>query len=247
MLAFEQVREVPSSVAARRLETPGHTGAVVDDDWTREAIRLHDRYTLEIVEHYGLCPWATRARVGKRLRTVVCLQADADSVEDSVGVLYRWQRDEGMEVGFLLYPRLALARAEFERFVTAVRTADSEQHPLGSAPFAMVGFHPDATPVLDDPERLIPFLRRTPDPCIQVVRIDVLERVRGSVPEGTQFVDVAFLEQAATKPVEVSVRDRVGRANLETVRGAGADEVRQRMEAIRQDRDATYAKLRGAP
>jgi len=214
-----------------------------DSAWVREATRLHQRYTVEIVEHFGLCPWATRARLGNRLRVEVMLQNDDGDVGPALAVLDRWVPDDGMEVGFILFPRLALARAEFDRFVSRIRADDARRHELGSAPFAMVGFHPEASPSLEDPERLIPFLRRTPDPCIQVIRIAVLDRVRGSVPEGTQFVDVALLDMSVTGPAEVSVRDRVGRANLETARRVGVDELRACMDDIRRDRDATYRKL----
>jgi len=213
--------------------------------WVREATRLHDRYVVEIVENFGLCPWATRARLGGRLRVEVSLQTDDADAGAGLAALDRWALDDSMEVGFLLFPRLALARAEFDRFTSMVRSEDATRHELGTAPFAMVGFHPEGKPSLEDAERLIPFLRRTPDPCIQVIRIAVLERVRGSVPEGTQFMDVALLDLAATGPAEVSVRDRVGRANLETARRVGLDELRQCMDDIRQDRDETYRKLRG--
>jgi hypothetical protein len=215
--------------------------------WVREATRLHDRYVVEIVEQFGLCPWATRARLGGRLRVEVSLQTDDADTGKALDTLSRWATDESMEVGFLLFPRLALARAEFDRFTSKVRSEEATRHELGLAPFAMVAFHPAGPPSLEDPERLIPFLRRTPDPCIQVIRIAVLERVRGSVPEGTQFVDVALLDAAVTGPVEVSVRDRVGRANLETARRVGIDELRRCMDDIRRDRDETYERLGGAP
>ncbi len=219
----------------------------IEGAWVREATRLHHRYTIEIVEHFGLCPWATRARLGGKLRVEVCLQRDEADAGPALGSLERWAGDAGMEVGFILFPRLPLSRPEFDQFTSRVRSEDATRYPLGSAPFAMVGFHPDASPSLDDPERLIPFLRRTPDPCIQVIRIAVLDRVRGSVPEGTQFVDLALLDGALMAPPEVSVRDRVGRTNLETVQRVGADELRACMDDIRRDRDAAYRALAGGP
>ncbi len=230
------------TAAAPSLDPADHTA----EAWVREATRLHDRYVVEIVEHFGLCPWATRARLGGRLRVEVALQTDDTDARAALAALDRWALDERMEVGFLLFPRLALARAEFDRFTSMIRSEDAARHELGTAPFAMVGFHPEAKPSLDDPERIIPFLRRTPDPCIQVVRIAVLERVRGSVPEGTQFMDVTLLDAAFTGPVEVSVRDWVGRANLETARRVGIDELRRCMDDIRKDRDETYRNLGGA-
>jgi hypothetical protein len=175
----------------------------------------------------------------------VSLQTEDTDAGPSLVGLGRWALDERMEVGFLLFPRLGLARADFDRFTSVVRAEDAKRYPLGAAPFAMVGFHPEALPSLEDPERLIPFLRRTPDPCIQVIRIAVLDRVRGSVPEGTQFVDVSLLDAAAAGTAEVSVRDRVGRTNLETARRVGVEELRRCMDDIRRDRDATYRKLGG--
>jgi hypothetical protein len=237
----DESREGPLSVAPRldAVDT-------VAQAWVREATRLHDRYVLEVVEHFGLCPWATRARLGGKLRVEVSLQSDDTALEPSLATLGRWALDESMEVGFMLFPRLPLPRADFDRFTSAVRSADSKEHALGSAPFAMVGFHPEASPSLEDAERLIPFLRRTPDPCIQVIRVAVLDRVRGSVPEGTQFVDVTLLDAAVTGVTgEVSVRDRVGRANLETARRVGVEELRRCMDDIRRDRDATYRRLGG--
>jgi hypothetical protein len=219
---------------------------VVAQAWVREATRLHQRYVIEIVEQFGLCPWATRARLGGRVRVEVSLQSESASLEPSLAALDQWALDDGMEVGFLLFPCLRLARVEFDRFTAMVRAANSKRHALGAAPFAMVAFHPEASPSLEDAERLIPFLRRTPDPCIQVIRIAVLDRVRGTVPEGTQFVDVNLLEAAATGAVaELSVRDRVCRANLETAQRVGVDELRRCMDEIHRDRDATYRRLGG--
>jgi hypothetical protein len=214
-----------------------------DSRWIREATRLHDRYVVEIVEKYDLCPWATRARLDGRLRVHVSLQTDDAPIESPLATLERWASDGRMEVGFLLFPRLDLGRSAFESFATRVRTADTDRCPLGSAPFAMVAFHPEAAPQFDDAERLIPFLRRTPDRCIQVVRIDVLDRVRGAVPEGTQYLDVTLLETAPSSVATPSVRDRVCRANLETARSVGVDELRGALDAIREDRDATYLAL----
>ena len=215
----------------------------MSDAWVREATRLHGRYLVEVVEHYGLCPWAVKARSAGRLRTGVLLQSD-ESVDASLATMDPWVADAGMEVGFLLYPRLPLGRAAFDAFAAVVRSAEIARHPLGRAPFAMVAFHPDASAALDDPERLIPFLRRTPDPCIQVVRVEVLERVRAGIPEGTQFLDLGVIEALASgAEPELTVRERVSRTNLQTARTVGVEAMRHTIEAIRRDRDETYARL----
>jgi len=59
-------------------------------------------------------------------------------------------------------------------------------------------------------------------------------------------VDVNLLEAAASGAgAELSVRDRVCRANLETARRVGVDELRRCMDEIHRDRDATYRRLGG--
>ena len=222
---------------------------MLDDRWIHEAERLYRRYQLEIVEACGLCPWAERARVGDRFRTRVLLQTDARGTEDATGAIDELMADPRAEVAVLVYPRLRLGRLEFERFVAEVREADAKRHPLGCIPYVFAAFHPDASPDSSDAERLIPFLRRTPDPTIQLLRSDVLERVRSATPQGTQFVDLRTLESLDSdvrEPPEVSLRQRIARTNLATVERLGLAEVTRRMDAIVQDRKGTYRELESA-
>ncbi len=216
------------------------------EDWLREAARLHRRYLVEIVEHFNFCPWAVKARAAGRLRVAVLLQTGDSDLEPSLRALAPWSSDAGMEVGFLLYPRLPPGRVAFDAFTARVREAFAARRPLGDSPFALVAFHPDAAPDLAEAERLIPFLRRTPDPCVQVVRIDVLDRVRGAAPEGTQFLDLSFLDRAAALAPEPTLRERVSRANLGTVAERGVAAVDAVFADILRDREATYRALEAA-
>ncbi len=102
-------------------------------------------------------------------------------------------------------------------------------------------FHPDAAPDTTHAERLIPFLRRTPDPSIQLVRASALERVRAGSPEGTQFVDAAALDLRAVYPLPL--RERIARANLATAQRIGIGELTRRLDEILRDRQETYAAL----
>ncbi len=155
--------------------------------------------------------------------------------------------DERAEVAVLIYPRLKLGRLEFERFVGEVRDADAARYELGCIPFVFAAFHPDASPDSSDAERLIPFLRRTPDPTIQLLRSSVLDRVRSSTPQGTQFVDVRTLDLMDDgKKEAVSLRQRIARTNLATVQRLGLTEVTKRIEAITEDRRGTYRAIEGA-
>lgn len=215
-----------------------------DRGWTHEAVRLHERYQIEIVEACGLCPWAERARVGGSFRARVLLQTELRT-EASVAAIESLALDPLVEVAVLIYPRLRLRRLEFERFVGDVRDADAARHPLGGIPFMFAAFHPEAPPDTSDAERLIPFLRRTPDPTIQLLRSALLDRVRSATPQGTQFVDIRALEslEGGVGERPVPLRQRIARTNLATVQRIGIAEITQRIDGICEDRARTYRAL----
>jgi hypothetical protein len=214
-----------------------------------EALRVYRRYAVEIVEAFGLCPWAARARQSGRVSERVLLQKGSDAVPalECVGEL---ARDAKVDIGLLIFPRLTLDPLAFEHFTALVRDRDAERRPLGAIPFAMAAFHPGAEADLSDPERLIPFLRKTPDPTIQLVRRSVLEKVRGKNMQGTGFIDEAALqalEALGAIPTggqeEQSLRERIAQANYQTVQDAGLSTLRARLDDIRQDRTRAYARL----
>jgi hypothetical protein len=218
--------------------------------WRQEAARLHLRYMVEVVEAYGLCPWAERARVTGRTSVSVLLPPGDARIATAVELLEQWGTQDAPEVGFLLYPRLPLSRTEFDAFVARIQAAASQRYPASPPPFALAAFHPDAPPNLETAERLVPFLRRSPDPCVQAVRTTVLDRVRGTSPQGTQFVDAnaiaELLSRKSPSPAsaeEVTLRDRIARTNLATVTTVGVAELGARIEAIVRDRAATYDAL----
>ena len=216
------------------------------DPFTREALRLYRRYEVEIVGGLGLCPWAERARAEGRVRERVVLGADLD-VEASLAAVEELSANAAVEIGLVLFPRLSASVDDFGRFVSELATADASRRELGAAPFALAAFHPDAQADLSDPERAIPYLRRTPDPTIQLVRVAALDRVREGHNEGTHFVDVrALMTLDWTKEDTLPLRERIARANLRTVERLGRGDVERRFAAIFADRAATYAALEKA-
>lgn len=203
--------------------------------WIREGTRLCDRYQSEVVEAWDLCPWAAKVRRAGRTATRVSVQTTT-SVAWSLSTMAELAvRD--LDVAFLVYPRLALERREFDRFFTEVREADAARHALGCIPFALAAFHPDAEADLGDPARLVPFLRRTPDPTLQITRAALLDRT----PHGTRFVDIDSLADVAATPP--CVREAIAKENLATVKRVGVAEITRRFDDIRRDRDETYARL----
>ena len=184
------------------------TATALADEWTREALRLHERYEREIVDALALCPWARGARAGGSRRASVLLQTSPDHLDATLASIAELAGDSGAEVAFLMYPRLSINRRAFEEFAARIRTADAARHELGQTPFVFAAFHPDAEADMRDPERLIPFLRRTPDPTLQLLRASLLERVRGGAPQGTQFVNPASLESSAMQATTAPLRER---------------------------------------
>lgn len=220
---------------------------MTDADFKAQAIRLHDRYLLEIVEPLGLCPWARRSRLDGRTKQIVLLDADVPGALDATrAAIAALTREEKIEVGFVIFPRIDLGRSDFDRFVARVNEREVAAHEVGTVPFVMAAFHPDARADEGTPERLIPFLRRTPDPCIQLVRSRVLDAVRANTPQGTSFIDAATFDFSTLRD-EIPLRERIARTNMTTVNRVGLGEVTRLFDEIRADRDRTYAALRSAP
>lgn len=210
----------------------------------REALRLYRRYATEMVEPLKLCPWAERARLEGRVAERALLTDATAPFTEPLAVMAELGGDPHVEIGILVFPRLQLGRRDFEHWVARLRDRDAERYPLGAVPFAAAAFHPDAEPNHEDAERCIPFMRRTPDPTLQLVRRSSLDRVRGRSTQGTQFVDLRLLTpEALTGPELSSQRDRIAEANLETLKRLGPAEFERRFAAIARDRASTYAQL----
>jgi hypothetical protein len=212
-----------------------------DTRWREETLRLYGRYEREIVVAHDLCPWASRVRKDGRMGEHVLLQEDGD-VEASIATLAALPQE--IDLALLFYPRMRVSRDAFERFAAKVRERSVADSAGSAAPFVLVAFHPEAEANISAAERLIPFLRRTPDPTIQVVRSGVLERVRASVIEGTQFVDVRYLDRLEPEPP--TIRERIAQANLATTLRIGVDVLAGELGDIIRDREATHRRLEAA-
>ena len=204
-----------------------------------EAIRLNRRYVMEIVDAFGLCPWADRARREGHVTEVVFDQTDPDLFDPSLTRMQELARRTTIDVALFIYPRMGLKRLDFEHFARRLRALDAARHEPGAIPFAMAAFHPDAVPVLTDPDRLVPFLRRTPDPTLQLVRETTLSKVRGEF-HGTSYYRPELLQMPPPAP---DVRDRIARTNHDTVTRLGVESFEAVFEDILRDRDETRARL----
>ncbi len=208
----------------------------------REALRVYGRYQRELVEAYALCPWALKAREEGHVQVRALLSDDLASVGELVEELANLPE---VHVGLIVLPLSGRGRAAHERFVAGAVRAHAQVHD-GRPLLAMAAFHPDADPDLGSPARLVSFIRRSPDPTIQLVRLSILEDLRRPFDRGTGYVDtsnLAAVEALLAAPAKRPLHERIAQSNLDTVERVGVSTFEARLADIRRDRDASYAKI----
>jgi hypothetical protein len=192
-----------------------------------EALRLCTRYINEVVLAWNLCPWAEKAFASGQVRQRVLLAAQP-APEDALPFLDACDAEPEVAIGLLIFPRLAMRAPAFDAFAERVRRADHARRPDAAtsppAPsFLVAAFHPEpAAETFATPPQLVAYVRRTPDPTLQLVRTSVLRRATGEGPR---------------------VSDDVTRRNFETVSARGAAALEAVLRDLRRDRDESYARL----
>jgi hypothetical protein len=215
----------------------------IDSRLRTEAIRLFRRYAIEIVEGLSLCPWAHVSRRDGHVREIVITEPELD-VERVIRAIDELSADPAIEIGIVLFPRAEVDRPTFERFVVRVRAHDEGLRRPPSEAWAMADFHPDAPAVLSPDGAFTNFVRRTPDPTIQLVRQSALERVRRGDNHGSGYFDIKNLtEDTVFEPVEPPLHERVLETNREQIEKTGLADVAARFAELRADRDASYARI----
>jgi hypothetical protein len=209
--------------------TAGETDALRTEALRLQALRLNDRYLREVVIAWNLCPWAERALATGEVRQRVLLQmGDRPAPEAVLPILDELAAQRQVAIGLLIFPRLTLAAPAFDAFAERVRRADHARRPDAattppSPEFLLAAFHPLAgSETFATPPQLVSFLRRTPDPTLQLVRTSVLRRATGEGP---------------------GVSDDVTRRNYQAVTGRGVADLDAVLRDIRRDRDESYARL----
>ena len=206
-------------------------GMTADEALAREAKRLFRRYTVEIVEGLDMCPWAEAARRRSEVSESVELGRSPD-IAAGAAWARRLGEDRSVEIGFLIWLRVKVSRAEFVAYVQAVREAYGREPGRGGVLMAMVAFHPE-------PE---------PDPTIQAIRLSTLEELRQRDGTGKRFMPMSA---ALALPLNVTARrplhEVVSEANQQTVERLGVPRVEAILADIHRDRDRTYRALGEEP
>jgi hypothetical protein len=183
-----------------------------EDRLVSEALRVNARYVEEVVIGWGLCPWAARAWNDGQVTQRVFAGGTPDVGAVAAFVDELCARPDAA-IGLALFPQVACTVGAWESFAERVRRARGD--------FLAAAFHPDYRPADGEslnPARLVPFIRRTPDPTLQLVRASLIDSLRGQVSN-----DVA-------------------RDNHASIAARGPAALAALLDAIRRDRDASYGR-----
>ncbi len=196
-----------------------------------EVRRVHDRYFVEFVEAFELCPWARSARVRGELAFEILWGTPTD--EDWFAASRRAYSQPGMRVAMVVAPELVIDTIAFHNLRNRVTDL------LGDA--GVAEFLPDAPLDLVSAARLVPYLRRSPDPLLQIVPIALLESVRAKPTVVDRATQAMILEGHYVAP-RGDVADQIADTNHRRI---SRDRVAAAavLDAIRADRDASYARV----
>ena len=195
-----------------------------------EVIRVFERYLVEVVERYDLCPWARGAREAGVVAVDVVWDRPPDEVWAAAAeaLLAR----PTTRVAMVIAPQCGLSPAELR----ALRDRIAARFPRAG----VAEFHPDSALDLTSPARAVPFVRRSPDPLLQLVPLAILDQMRGAPPAAGLAQQAQMLGGVAA-PLRRDVADRIAETNHATLVRAH-DELSRVLDAIAADRAAAYAR-----
>ena len=193
-----------------------------------EVRRILDRYLVEVVEAFDLCPWAKSARLAGEVTVEIVWGTPA--LDDWEAAARAALARPTTRVAMIVAPELALDRDAFG----AVRDQVAARIPAAG----VAHFHPDAAIDLASPARLVPFVRRSPDPLLQLVPLAILDQIRSAPPLAGLAQQAQILGGHAAPP-RGDIAERIAHANFATVTARFAAIVAV-LDDIARDRRAAY-------
>jgi hypothetical protein len=136
-------------------------------------------------------------------------------------------------VAMVIAPELATSREAFG----ALRDRVAARIPSAG----VAEFFPSAALDLATPARLVPFLRRSPDPLLQLVPLALIDAVRAAPPAAGLAQQASMLRGHAASPASAPA-DRIAAANHAIVAEAHAA-IAAVLDDIAADRRAAYARV----
>lgn len=143
--------------------------------------------------------------------------------------------DETVEVALLIFPTVTMSAAAFDAWCAPLRAANPA--------FVAAVFHPQTPYELTTPAQAVGLFRRAPDPTLQLVRVSVLDAVRGPGNRDGKFMfDFSPAAWAELKKREhrLPTSERIARDNHERVTREGLSTLQAIYDDIRADRQRSY-------
>lgn len=215
------------------VDRPG-LGAVTESARRRDVLRILERYIIEIIEKYNLCPWAYSARLNGAIGTDILWGTPTMDawLECGAALLAK----PGIQIAMVVVPELACSPSDLRLIRDQV-----------SAQLSNVGvaqFHPDAPLDLATPSRLVPYLRRSPDPLLQLIPLQLLEAVRGRVVSTAERTAQAQMLRGIAPLPKPELTEHIAATNHARVL-RDIDAIEAALADIRADRNRTYAQWEG--
>ncbi|MBK7538203.1 MAG: hypothetical protein IPI49_23140 [Myxococcales bacterium] len=207
----------------------------MSDPRAAEVHRILERYLIEVVEAFNLCPWAYAARTRGELRVEIVwgptceLTTTCDQARQAL-------TSPGASVVMLVFPEL-LGGA---RAIDALRNGVAMRLPEAG----VAAFGPHGNFDLGSPAKLVPFLRRSPDPLLQLVPFSILDALR---QPRTTLMTAELAVQARVlsglgPPPPTPLVDAIAERNHATVAPDGGRALSRVLADIARDRAQSYQR-----
>lgn len=209
------------------------------------ALEANDRYLETFLEPHSFCPFSRGGRKRGLTHREVCLASSLD-VTPWLDLMEALAADPTKVVAQLIFPAIEVPPDAWSRFCHELTTAGNERMRVGvgkgAEVFAVAPLHPELGYSTKNAYTLIPLLRRTPDPTVQWVRLDALEKLYEGRSAKTVFVDVAELEAFLAAPQKKPLFDRIAETNQQMAERLGVAEVERTLRELSRWAQARYAR-----
>ena len=201
----------------------------------REVLRINERWIVEVVERFGVCPFAEPAmKAGRVARRVILGRDEGERAAAARVTIAELARDEKIEVALLIFPTVTADADAFDAWCAPLRAAH--------AAFVAAVFHPACAYDVATPAQAVGFFRRAPDPTLQLVRVAALEAVRANAGGGKFMFDFSPAAWAELKKREhrLPTSDRIAHDNHAMLAREGISTLAAICDDIRADRQRSY-------
>jgi len=196
-----------------------------------EVRRILDRYIVEVVERFDLCPWAKSARTNGEVGIEVLW--GEPTADQWVAAGQALIANPKTRVAMVVAPESAITERDLREMRNVVTN--------GVPGTGVAHFYPTAPLDLASPPRLVPFLRRSPDPLLQLVPLALLESVRG-IPEVPDREMQAQMLKGGVPAQRGDVGDMIAETNHARVTADRAAMLAV-LDDIAADRQRSYARV----